>query len=99
ISNDPDSFNKLADTDAPWAAGEDHNKIDSLLWDAVSQGLTEPDPTTTNWEQSKGLLGNGKIGMMQLGSGGFSQMRGAATDPADIGFLPFPFQVDGAFHA
>jgi ABC-type glycerol-3-phosphate transport system substrate-binding protein len=99
VSNNPDAFNQLADTDAPWAPGEEHYVIDSLLWDAVNQGLTEPDPTTTNWEESKNKLGTGKIGMMMLGSWAISQMQAAADDPADIGYLPFPVQVDGAFHA
>ena len=36
------------------------------------------DPTTTNWEESKNLLAQGKIGSMVLGSWAVSQMQDAA---------------------
>jgi ABC-type glycerol-3-phosphate transport system substrate-binding protein len=99
VSADPDASNKLAHDDAPWADGKEHFVIDTLLWDVVNRGLTEKDPTTTNWEQSKGLIGTGKIATMMLGSWAIVQMQGAATDKADIGYLPFPVQVGGKFHS
>jgi raffinose/stachyose/melibiose transport system substrate-binding protein len=30
----------MAQSDAPWTEGSDHYVIDSLLWDAVHEGLT-----------------------------------------------------------
>lgn len=99
VSADPEAVNELADSDAPWAQGEEHHVIDSLLFDAVEAGLTEDDPTTTNWEQSKSDLATGKIATMVLGSWAITQMQDAAADPADIGYLPFPVQVDGTFHS
>jgi raffinose/stachyose/melibiose transport system substrate-binding protein len=99
VSADPDAVNKLTDNDAPWAPGQEHNIIDSLLYDVVHDGLTEADPTTTNWEGSKKLLGTGKIATMMLGSWSIVQMQKAATNAADIGYLPFPEQVNGKFHS
>lgn len=99
ISADPEAANALAETDAPWAEGEEHFVIDSLLFDAVAAGLTEEDPITTNWEESKGLLGRGEVSAMVLGSWAITQMQDAADDPADIGYLPFPHQVDGTFYS
>ena len=99
ITADPDAVNKLAKDDAPWAPGKEHHVIDSLLFDAVAAGLTEPDPTTTNWENSKNLIGTGKVATMMLGSWAVVQMRDAATNPDDIGYLPFPVQVNGKFHS
>jgi raffinose/stachyose/melibiose transport system substrate-binding protein len=98
ISGDPDTPTKLGQDDAPWSPGKEHFVIDSLLYDAVKAGLTEPDPTTTNWEQSKGLLGTGKIATMMLGSWSIVQMQQAATSKDDIGYWPFPYQTDGKFH-
>lgn len=98
ISGDPEAAIKLGRDDAPWAPGQEHFVLDSLLFDAVAQGLTEPDPTTTNWEQSKGLLGTGKVATMMLGSWSIVQMQDAAPNRADIGYLPFPNQVNGKFH-
>ncbi|WP_433045025.1 ABC transporter substrate-binding protein [Dactylosporangium sp. CS-033363] len=99
ISGDPDAATKLADDDAPWAAGKEHCILDSLLYDAVKGGLTEPDPATTNWEQSKGLLGTGKIATMVLGSWSIVQMQQAATSKDDIGYWPFPHQTNGKFYS
>jgi len=99
ISGDPEAVNDLADTDAPWAEGEEHYVIDSLLYDAVEAGLTEEDPTTTEWELSKELLGTGEIATMVLGSWSITQMQEAADDPDNIGYMPFPSQVDGTFYS
>ena len=69
----------------------------------VKAGLNEKDPTTTDWEPSKQLVATGKIGVMALGSWAISQMQGVAktagADPADIGYMPFPNQVDGKFQS
>ncbi len=99
IANDPQASVKLAKDDAPWAQGKEHFVIDSLLYDAVKAGLTEPDPTTTNWENSKKLLGDGKIATMMLGSWSIVQMQQAAPSKDDIGYLPFPVQAGGKFHS
>ena len=101
FSGDPEAFVKMAKNDAPWTKGEEKYTSDSLLYDVVSDGLIEADPTTTNWENSKNLIATGKIGVMVLGSWAVPQMQEAATkagaDPADIGFMPVPVQVDGKF--
>jgi raffinose/stachyose/melibiose transport system substrate-binding protein len=99
VSNDPDAVTKLAKDDSPWAAGKEHYLIDSLLWDAVNQKLTEADPTTTAWEPSKALIGTGKVATMMLGSWAIVQMQAAAPSKTDISYMPFPVQVDGKFHS
>jgi raffinose/stachyose/melibiose transport system substrate-binding protein len=100
VSCDPKANDKLATTD-PWAAGADLATGDSLLYDIVKNKLSEADPTTTNWEDSKGALGTGKIATMWLGSWSIVQMQDAAKkagkDPNVIGYMPFPKQVDGKF--
>lgn len=91
----------LATDPAPWAAGKELNGIDTLLYEAVHRQLTEKDPTTTAWEGSKSQLATGRIGTLALASWAISQMKAAArtagTDPAAIGFMPFPAQKDGHF--
>jgi raffinose/stachyose/melibiose transport system substrate-binding protein len=99
VAADPKAVNQLAHDDAPWAPGKEHYIIDSLLFDAVKAGVTEADPTTTNWENSKKLLGDGKIATMMLGSWSIVQMQQAAANKDDIGYLPFPVQVGGKFHS
>ena len=99
----PDAPIHYTEIDDPWAEGEDHYVIDSILFDAVAEGLTEEDPLTTNWEESKGLLGSGEVGAMVLGSWAVVQMQDAAEAAGgsadDIAFWPFPNQVDGVFHS
>ena len=103
VSGDKDALVKMSTNKAPWAQGQEKNALDSLLFDAVKKGLTEKDPTTTNWENSKNLIATGKIGLMPLGSWAIAQMKEAATkagtSPEDIGFMPAPFQTDGAFQS
>ena len=99
ISGDPEAVNELAENDAPWAEGQEHHVLDSLLFDAVANKLTEPDPLTTNWEKSKTDLAQGKISSMVLGSWAISQIQEEADKPEDIGYLPFPAQAEGKFHS
>jgi ABC-type glycerol-3-phosphate transport system substrate-binding protein len=98
-TGDPEALNKMANSDAPWTEGTDVYYNDSILFDAVAAGCTEPDPLTTNWEQSKGLLGSGKVGAMILASWSVSQMQAAAVDAGasadDIGFMAYPSAVAG----
>ncbi|NEE00686.1 ABC transporter substrate-binding protein [Phytoactinopolyspora halotolerans] len=91
----------MAHMDEPWTEGQDIHLIDSLVYDIVAEGLTEDDPTTTNWEESKNLLGTGEIATMFLGSWAVTQMQDAAENVGasrdDIGYWPFPSQTDGTF--
>ncbi|WP_220182995.1 extracellular solute-binding protein [Sphaerisporangium album] len=100
-SCDAKAGDALATSTDPWATGGDLNVGDSLLFDIVNKKLSEEDPTTTNWEDSKGQLATGKIAGMWLGSWAIVQMRDAAEkagkDPSVIGYMPFPAQVNGKF--
>lgn len=66
-----------------------------ILYDAVEQGLIEEDYTTTDWEGCKGMINNGEIGAMVLGSWAIAQMKAAGENPDDIGYMPFPITVNG----
>lgn len=70
-----------------------------ILYDAVANGYTEDDYTTTDWEGCKGMINSGKIGCMVLGSWAFSQMRDAGENGDDIGYMSFPITVDGKQYA
>ncbi len=101
---DPDYANEnVAYSDTPWAEDEWHGISDGLLFDIVAEGLSEPDPLTTNWEESKALLGTGQVATMLLGSWSITQMQQAAEEAGasadDIGYMPFPYQVDGQFYS
>jgi raffinose/stachyose/melibiose transport system substrate-binding protein len=101
-SCDPKAADNLAADTAPWAAGKELNQIDSLLYNVVNKKLVEADPTTTAWEGgAKSGIASGKIGTLMLASWAISQMKAAAKtagqDPANIGFMPWPSQVNGKY--
>ena len=71
----------------------------NVLYEAVKRGLTEADPTTTDWEGSKPMMNNGEIATMVLGSWAIVQMQDAGEHADDIGYMPFPISVDGVQYA
>ncbi|GCE76429.1 ABC transporter substrate-binding protein [Cellulomonas biazotea] len=102
VTANPDYVNEMTQSDTPWTDETDTGVIDGTIYDVVANGLTEADPTTTDWEGSKRLIGVGDISAMVLGSWAIPQMAAAAeaagADPADIAYMPTPAQVDGKFH-
>ncbi|WP_124065947.1 ABC transporter substrate-binding protein [Clostridium sp. E02] len=85
-------FAKQKDMTGPYA-------VYYTLYEAVKRGLIEDDPTTTDWEGSKGIMNNGKIGTMVLGSWAVTQMQAAGDHPDDIGYMAFPITVNGKQYA
>lgn len=85
-------FTDRGDQTGPYA-------VYNTLYEAVKRGLVEDDPTTTDWEGSKGMINNGEIGTMVLGSWAVVQMQQAGDNAADIGYMPFPITVNGKQYA
>ena len=87
-----DPFSDHGDGTYPYA-------VYKILYDAVKEGLIEEDYTTTDWEGCKGMINNGKIGCMVLGSWAYTQMRDAGEHGEDIGYMAFPITIDGKQYA
>ena len=87
-----DPFQNYGDDTHPYA-------VYKILYDAVAEGLTEEDYTTTDWEGCKGMINEGKIGCMVLGSWAIPQMKAAGANADDIGYMPFPITIDGVQYA
>lgn len=93
---------KLAHTANPfrdYGDGTHPYAVYKILYDAVANGLTEEDYTTTDWEGSKTMLNNGEIGCMVLGSWAYPQMMAAGENGDDVGYMPFPITVNGTQYA
>ncbi len=102
-NGDPDYINeKLVHGKNPFEKKDDMTgpyAVYYVLYESVARGLVEDDPTTTDWEGSKGLINNGKIATMVLGSWAVSQMQQAGEHGDDIGYMPFPITVNGKQYA
>ncbi len=93
---------ELLHTAAPFSDPGDGThayNVYKILYDAVADGLTEDDYTTTDWEGCKAMINNGQIGTMVLGSWAVSQMKAAGDNADDIAYMPFPITVDGKQYA
>lgn len=86
---------EMVNTDSPFSPGTPHYIVYKLMYDLANKKLIEKDPTTTDWEQSKTLMAQGKIGAMELGSFAIAQIQAQASNAEDIGYMPFPYQVNG----
>lgn len=92
-------FTHTAEPFADHGDGTGAYALYKILYDAVANGLTEDDYTTTDWEGCKGMINRGEIGTMVLGSWAVAQMKAAGDNPDDIGYMPFPITVDGKQYA
>lgn len=95
IYGNPYYYRDMCTMDSPFSAGSPTGDALEILYKFVSEGWVEEDLATTNWEQSKVDMANGKVGMMALGMWAVSQMQGAGDSPEDIGIAPFPVDNSG----
>lgn len=87
-----DPFTKNSEMSGPYA-------VYYTLYEAVKRGLVEKDPASSDWESSKGMINNGEIGAMVLGSWCVQQFKDAGENADDIGYMPFPISVNGVQYA
>ncbi|APC39746.1 ABC transporter substrate-binding protein [Clostridium estertheticum] len=99
MSGNGSYYNTIYKETAPFSADKPNGKSLNMLYKFVFSGWVEPDLTTTNWEQSKTDLGQGKIGMMFLGTWAIPQIQTAAANKGDIGFSAIPLDDSGKLSA
>jgi raffinose/stachyose/melibiose transport system substrate-binding protein len=98
VAGDPDYVNiTQPNSDDNFVKGQPHYTLYKVLYDAAKNGLIEKDPTTTDWESSKAMLAKGQIATMALGSWAIGQVKGVASNPDDIGYMPFPTNAKTQF--
>lgn len=91
VSGDPDFTNEMTSDTSPFDEGDTIYTIYNTLYTVAKEGLIESDPTTSDWEQSKVDLANGKVAVMVLGSWAVPQIQKINEDNADnIMFEAFP---------
>lgn len=91
VSGNADFTNEMTSDTSLFDEGSTMYTIYNTLYTVAKKGLIESDPTTSDWEQSKVDLANGKVAVMVLGSWAVPQVQEANEDNADnITFEVFP---------
>ncbi|MBB3112960.1 ABC-type glycerol-3-phosphate transport system substrate-binding protein [Paenibacillus phyllosphaerae] len=95
ISKTADHQDKRAETDTPYTMDNVYGQSFSILRTLYEKGYLENDVNSTNWEQSKKDIAQGKFGMYLLGNWVVNQVieNGAASE--NVGFFPFPSDNSG----
>lgn len=98
-AGDPDYGNSMIHDDAPFSPGKAHYELYKVMYEVVRRGLCERDMLTADWENSKQMMADGKIGVMNLGSWALGQIQALAANPEDIGYMPYPVSHGGKVYA
>lgn len=64
VSGDADFTNEMTTDSSPFDEGDTMYTIYNTLYTVAKEGLIESDPTTSDWEQSKVDLANGKVAVI-----------------------------------
>lgn len=99
IENNPDFPNEKLSTDTPFTMDNGYGKSLSLLKELADKDYLEKDINSTNWEQSKKDLANGKMAMYYLGNWVINQVIGVGAESDNIGFFPLPYDNSGQSRA
>nr|WP_318682906.1 ABC transporter substrate-binding protein [uncultured Acetatifactor sp.] len=98
MSEDPGYRNSLMTVEEPWTEGTPLYQMATIFETFVKNDWVEEDTVMDQWESSKSMLAEGKIGFMVLGSWAVPQMQDVAEsmglNPDDIGFAPIPYKND-----
>ena len=99
IENNPNFPNEKLNTDTPFTMDNGYGKSFSLLKELADKDYLEKDINSTNWEQSKKDIANGKMAMYYLGNWVINQVIGVGAEADNIGFFPLPYDNSGQTRA
>ncbi|MCR5403926.1 MAG: extracellular solute-binding protein [Butyrivibrio sp.] len=100
VTGDADYHNNIIPREEnPFSQGKSCYVVHKVLYDVISNKLCEEDPITSDWESSKVMINNGQIATMTLGSWAIQQCMDAGENADDIGYMPFPYNIDGKQYA
>ncbi len=99
IGSDAAHQNERVNTDSPYTLDNVYGKAWSILREMNDKGFLEKDINSTNWEQSKIDVAQGKFAMYLLGNWVINQVIGAGAPSEDVGFFPFPVDNSGELKA
>ncbi|MEK4144005.1 extracellular solute-binding protein [Paenibacillus sp. FSL L8-0333] len=95
ISGNANFYNDRVNTDTPYTMDGPFGQSMSIIRTMYEKGYLEPDVNSSNWEQSKKDIADGKVGMYYLGEWIIDQLiTGTGMPSDDVGFFPFPYDND-----
>jgi ABC-type glycerol-3-phosphate transport system substrate-binding protein len=99
FAGDAAYLNKMIHDASPFDPGKPHYQLYNIMYEVVKRGLCEKDILASDWELSKQMMADGKIGVMALGSWALGQIRALSKSPENIGYMPYPVSVNGSIYA
>lgn len=100
VSGNPDYYYGQMVTDqAPFSEGKPNYIAHKLLYDIVEKGLCEEERDSLNWKTARTMLNNAEIGCLPVEWSEIAALQSAGTNPDDIGYMPFPYNLDGVQYA
>jgi spermidine/putrescine-binding protein len=82
---------------APFSQGQPNYIVHKLLYNIVAEGLAGDELYTLN--QAETMLNRGEIACMAADWDTIADIQNADTNPDDIGYMPFPYSVNGVQYA
>lgn len=92
-------YNQMITAQAPFSEGKPNYIANKLLYDIVKKGLCEEEADSLNWKTVQTMLNNGEIGCVAVEWSEIAALQSASTNPDDIGYMPFPYNIDGVQYA
>ncbi|AFC29296.1 family 1 extracellular solute-binding protein [Paenibacillus mucilaginosus 3016] len=92
-------LDSMITTDEPFRTDNEFGRSLTILRTLMGRGYVEADLQSNRWEASKGEFAQGNVGMFFMGNWMIRQLEQAGTAPQDIGYIPFPYDNSGTYHA
>ncbi|WP_276357752.1 ABC transporter substrate-binding protein [Cohnella caldifontis] len=100
LANSSQFHNDVYNNDPPFTVDGPFGQAFGILKRLIDGKFVEPDIYSTDWEGSIKDIATGKAGMYMIGQWLLPQMADTGGgDPADFGFVPFPYDNSGSYKA
>lgn len=98
VAGDPDyHYNGMVMETNPFSEGSPNYIVHKLLYDIEYDRLSQQ--STIHKTMAKKLLNRGEIACMLVDFDELESLQKAGTNPDDIGYMPFPYNIDGNRYA
>ncbi len=98
VTGDPEyHYNGMVMETNPFSEGSPNYIVHKLLYDIIKEKVCQQE--NISYRHAKTMLNRGEIGCMLVNWKELSAIQEADTNPDDIGYMPFPYNIDGVQYA